>query len=466
MKFYPTQRADRPGAFRSRPVFVDDPAFALFLNSLPDAVALVERDGRIRMVNLAFERLMATSRADLLGTELSRLARSCGDLMRAAAAALARLQRYQGEFTAPSGKSATLGLTLLRSGDGPPYAGLLVLREGAAGGAGHDREFRFALGKADAGDLVFEGEYKVVREQARKAVAAGLAALILGETGTGKTALIGDLLGSDPTIPLVHVPCRQLTEQNFDRDMFGALPAPGTEAWSRGYLAQAEGGTLYLDGVDDLSPGLQARVLAMLEAPGAYRGPGSMPRPSSAALVATASRPLDATSPDLPPFRADLRFRLSGVTLRLPALRDEPAMLEALIQRFLSRLNVRRDRPLTLSASFMARARAHDYPGNIRELENLIGQASVITQAVATAEHFTAHSSPPRPAHYLRGPGAEHTGTSLRDQVQSFEEWVIARALALHRSKRSAARALGIDVATLIRKTSRSQNPPNKETET
>lgn len=464
MKFYPAQRADRPGTFRSRPVFLDDPGFALFLNALPDAVALVERDGRIRMVNLAFERLVAASRADLLGTELSRLARSCGEIMRDTAAALARLQRHQGEFITPSGKPASLGLTLLRSGDGPPYAGLLVLREQAAGGA--EREFRFATAKAGAGDLVFEGEYKVVRDQARKALAAGLATLVLGETGTGKTALISHLLGNDPTFPLVHVPCRQLTEQNFDRDMFGGLPAPGAEAWSRGYLAQAEGGTLFLDGVDDLSPALQARVLAMLEAPGAWRGPAPAVRPLALALVATSSRPLDATGPDLPPFRADLRFRLSGATLHLPALRDEPVLREAVMQRLLSRLNARRDRPLSLSPSFLARMRAHDFPGNIRELENIVGQAGVLAETTATAEHFTAQSSPPDPAHYLRGPGAEHTGTSLKEQVQSFEDWVIASALALHRSKRSAARALGIDVATLIRKTSRNLYPPNKETET
>jgi transcriptional regulator with PAS, ATPase and Fis domain len=216
---------------------------------------------------------------------------------------------------------------------------------------------------------------------------------------------------------------------------------------------------LFLDGIDDLSPALQARVLAMLEAPGASQAPGAaITRPQKATLVATASRPLDAPGSDTPPLRADLRFRLSGITLRLPALRDEPAMLEALMQRFLSRLNARRDQPLSLSPSFVARIRAHDFPGNIRELDNIIGQAGIQAGAVATAEHFTAPSSPPDPARYLRGPGGDRTGTSLKEQIAS--------ALALHRSKRSAARALGIDVATLIRKTSRSPYPPNKEIET
>jgi transcriptional regulator with PAS, ATPase and Fis domain len=460
VRFYSPHRGDRPGALRIRPVFLDDPGFALFLNSLPDAVALVERDGRIRMVNLAFERLMATGRADLLGTELSRLARSCGEIMHAAAAALARLQRYQGEFIAPCGKPVNLGLTLLRSGEGPPYAGLLVLREQAE--AGRAGEFRIASGVVD---LIFEGEYRVVREQAGRALAAGLATLILGDTGTGKTALVSHLLGNDPRAPLVHVPCRQLSERSFERDMFGGLPAPGSEAWSRGYLAQAEGGTLFLDGVDDLSPALQARVLAMLEAPGAHRGPGRPARPVSFALVASAGRPLDASCPERP-FRADLRYRLSGVALRLPALRDEPAMLEALVQRLLSQLNARRGSPLALSTGFMARLRAHDYPGNIRELENIIGQAGVMAGAVATADHFAAHEPAADPVRYLHGPGAEHAGCALREQVQSFEEWVIASALALHRSKRSAARALGIDVATLIRKTSRNQYRPTKETDT
>lgn len=466
MKFYPSQRTDRPGLLRARPVFVDDPAFAQFLNALPDAVALVERDGRIRMVNLAFERLMATSRADLLGTDLSRLARNHGEIMRDTAAALARLQRYQGEFNGPSGKLVNLGLTLLRSSDGPPYAGLLVLRESAAGGSGQDKAPRFTSSKAGIDGLVLEGEYKVVAAQIQKAVAAGLSALVLGETGTGKTALITHLLGNDPQRPLVHVPCRQLTLQNFDRDMFGALPAPGTEAWSKGYIAQAKGGILFLDGVDDLSPALQARLLALLEAPGTYRGLGPVAHTPNIFLVATATRSLDEPGPDAAQFRADLRFRLSGVTLRLPSLRDEPAMLEALMTRLLTGINARRDRPLSLSASFVARARAHDFPGNIRELENIIGQAGILAETLATFEHFIAKSSPPDPAQFLRRPGADPTGTSLKELVQSFEEWVIASTLASHRSKRSAARALGIDVATLIRKTSRPNFPPNKETET
>lgn len=463
MKFYPASPAERPGSARARPAFVDDPAFVQFLNALPVAAALVERDGRIRLVNLGFERLMATSRADLVGTDLSRLQRQAGEGLREAVIALSRLQRYRGEIVTPAMSRATLTLSILRAGDGPPYGGLLVVQpQGDAAPPGRaGAGFRLAAAAPGGADLVFEGEYATLRQRARRAVEAGMALLLSGETGTGKTTLVQALFGADPQRPLVHVACRHLTERNFDHEMFGIGAHGGAGPGDGGHAGRADGGILFLDGVDELAPPLQARLLAFLEAPFLPAAPGRARRRIGMSLVAALTTTEGETGQ--PTLRDDLRHRLGAVRLHLPPLRDEPAMREALMRPILARLAAQRGRPLELSAGFLARAREYDYPGNIRELENVLGHAALVAGDQATAEHFTMAVPPPDPRRFRRRQDGAARQDTLRRQVREFEEWVIGSTLAAHPSKRSAARALGIDVATLIRKTSRNDRQTDEE---
>ncbi|ATN36767.1 hypothetical protein ACO34A_23550 (plasmid) [Rhizobium sp. ACO-34A] len=137
-------------------------------------------------------------------------------------------------------------------------------------------------------------------------------------------------------------------------------------------------------------------------------------------------------------------------------------MIDALIEHHLRTLNLGRKPQLRLSAEFLAKLRAHSYPGNVREMANILERVAAVADDVARAEHFVA----PMPAPDLRAPASRHaaaamqepeeaSATRFKDLVQEFETWVLEKSIAENGSKRSAAKALGIDIATLVRKTKR-----------
>ncbi|MTH79749.1 sigma-54-dependent Fis family transcriptional regulator [Paracoccus aestuariivivens] len=435
MKFY-SPSAPKNGNGRARPAFIDGSEFALFLNGLPNATAFLELDGRIRLVNVAFERLLSISRAGLLGTDLTRYGRTGDDLLQGVATALTRLQRFEGRGKVAGQANVSGMLSILRSAEGTPYGALLVLTPAdlATGNSGGTFRFLAEERAAIGSDHVASPAHTDAERRARKALAEGFPLLVAGETGTGKTAFIRRLAGSASDRPLVHVICGSLTEANFTTEMLGQ---DGPTGRRQGLVEAASKGTLFLDHIDDLAPALQARLLAVLE---------NAPELGGARLVSAASCDLGALVAK-GGFRADLFYRIAAVKVTLPSLRDEPDMISALTDGLLARINRRRSPALSLSPAFRQQLLNYDFPGNIRELENILAHASASAERQATSEDFV---TPP-------GLPIQPSDGDLRSQVQSFEDAVIREALSHHKSKRSAAKALGIDVATLIRKTGRSR---------
>ena len=147
-------------------------------------------------------------------------------------------------------------------------------------------------------------------------------------------------------------------------------------------------------------------------------------------------------------FRADLYYRLAVVNMPIKPLREMPELLDHLIERFLSAINQRRSIPLKLSDDIMARLRAYHYPGNIRELANLLQQISVIGDEPEDLPRRLRDTAPE---------GSLPASSHLRDRVAAFEAEIIAAAIREHGSKRKAAAALGVDVGTIVRKTARKE---------
>jgi len=464
VKFYANDIA-APGQRRLRPSFIDEPQFGAFLDAFPDGVALLETDGTIKLVNGKLELLLNLARGDLVGSDLAKHAKTAGPLVQKLAGALRQLKRIEVSGTLNSQRNVTASIGILRTPDGGAYGALLTMRETGRHHRGHARSdhFRFEAEPLPAtGGALLTPRLSAIARRAATAIERGSAVLLTGETGSGKTELarfVGSAGASDAP-PFVHVNCGMLTDTQFDAEMFGIEPGSALDTSTRGklgFVEAADGGTLFLDQVTDLSPVSQMKLVAFLEN-NTFSRLGSMQRRKARLSLVT------ATNADLPAlvasgaFRRDLYYRIAVVTLDLPPLRDQPELVTALTEHVLRRLNAGRVPALQLSPAFVKRLAAHAYPGNVRELTNILERAAAGAEDIALAEHFVvAPDAAPRPSAAPAAGGGEAAPQNFRDLVQAFESWVLEKSIAEHGSKRSAAKALGIDIATLVRKTKRTR---------
>ncbi len=293
-----------------------------------------------------------------------------------------------------------------------------------------------------------------------RALAVGARVLLTGESGTGKTELAKYLhrkIGN-PEDPFVHVNCGSIPEQLFESEMFGHTKGSFTGASStgrRGLLEDANGGTLFLDEIGEMPQFLQAKLLKFLD-------DGYVQQIGARKGTKVACRVIAATNRDLQAlvrsgdFRGDLYYRLASVPLTLPSLRDQPPLIDHLIDHMLRRINESRGTDLSINAECRTALLRYVYPGNCRELQNILLQLSLVDGSVATRSDL--------PAFVVDGAGALRLiqsdngvaigeDTDMKSLVKAFERDIIDEAIRVHGSKRKAATALGVDIGTIVRKT-------------
>ncbi|UWU26068.1 sigma 54-interacting transcriptional regulator (plasmid) [Rhizobium sp. CB3060] len=466
MKFYANDVASLSHR-RLRPAFIDDSQFGSFLEALPDGAAVIEADGRIKLVNGKLELLLNLARGDLVGSELAKHARTAGPVIQKLSTALQQLKRIEVSGTLTSQRSVVATLNILRTADGGAYGALLTMREAGRQSRNEVSEnFRFQAetGSVTRGSFVRSPDIDAIVRKAETALDRGANVLLTGETGTGKSE-IARRIGTDKEgRPFVHVRCGLLSDGQFDAEMFGIEPGSTLDTSTRGklgYVEAADGGILFLDQVSDLSIAAQSKLVAFLETQTFSRLGSAQRRQVRIRIIAATNENLvDLVSAGI--FRSDLYYRIAVMPFELPPLREQPNLIDALIDHHLRSLNLGRKPQLRLSAEFLARLRGHSYPGNVRELANILERVAAIATDVARAEHFIA----PVPLVEARLPAAgpvtpstsqsaEIATASFKDLVQEFEAWVLEKSITENGSKRSAAKALGIDIATVIRKTRR-----------
>lgn len=216
-------------------------------------------------------------------------------------------------------------------------------------------------------------------ELARRVAARESSVLLLGESGTGKELVAQAIHGMSPRseAPFVTVECSGLTETLFESEMFGYEKGAFTGAIGRkiGLVEAAYGGTLFLDEVGDIPLSLQVKLLRLLEA-GTYRRIGGVePLSADFRLIAATHRDL-AEMVQAGSFRQDLYFRLNVFPIQLPPLRERMEDLPILVERLLSRLEP--GNRITLSGESMNILMHHDFPGNVRELRNILERALIM----------------------------------------------------------------------------------------
>ncbi|MGH9489115.1 MAG: sigma 54-interacting transcriptional regulator [Terriglobales bacterium] len=269
--------------------------------------------------------------------------------------------------------------------------------------------------------------------------------LIRGESGTGKDLLaqLLHLLGPNAAEPSVKIDCASLPPELLESELFGYERGAftGADRAKPGRLELAGRGTLVLDEVAALGLPLQAKLLRVLEEKRFERLGGHAPITIEARLVALTNADLEQAVA-LHRFREDLFYRLNVLPLRIPPLRERRADIEPMAERFLQRLAEVHRRPAPrLAAAARQLLRAYDFPGNARELRNLLEQALVHCSGV----EITADDLPPQ----VRG---KDSGTAEKTLEEMEKEW-IAAALERHRGRKSeTAMALGISRKTLLEK--------------
>ncbi len=267
--------------------------------------------------------------------------------------------------------------------------------------------------------------------------------LLKGESGTGKelvAKLIHSLSGRDGA--LIAINCAALPESLLESELFGIEGGVATGVRARrGKFELAEGGTLFLDEIGDLELALQVKLLRALQEREVTHVGGHQPIPVDVRVIAATHRDLESLVKERR-FRQDLYYRMKGVDVELPPLRhrrqDVPHLVRLFSEEFCRREKIA---PPHLDAEALALLLAYDYPGNVRELQNLIEGAVSLADEVVDADLVRS---------LLGGSGSE-TADPL--DLQAIERRHIDRVMRLTGGNKSAAaKILGIDRRTLQRK--------------
>ena len=294
---------------------------------------------------------------------------------------------------------------------------------------------------------------QAMRSTIRRLAAIDLPVLILGESGTGKEVVAQTLHFQGPRAdrPFIAVNCAALTETLLESELFGHEQGAFTDAreMHRGKFEVAEGGTIFLDEIGDMSPGGQAKLLRVLEQKVITRVGGSQAIPINARVIAATNAHL-AEAVRARKFREDLYFRLNVVTLDLPPLRDRPEDILPLAEHFLGGFAKQARRPkLELSDDARKRIQSHSWPGNVRELRNLMERVAFLApNDLIEADDLAFILSPDQ--NRMNEPSLD---LGLSEATNMFQQDFIRRAIRRVRNNMSeAARLLGLHRSNLYRK--------------
>jgi DNA-binding NtrC family response regulator len=309
-------------------------------------------------------------------------------------------------------------------------------------------------------------------EELKVAAAHDVTMLLIGETGSGKSYLARVIheLSNRANQRCLTVACGALPPDLIESELFGYVKGAftGADADKLGKFAAADRGTLLLDEIDVLTPDQQAKLLRVIET-GEYEPVGSNDtHTSTARLIAASNIDLDELV-KAGKFRKDLYYRLNTLSFHLPPLRDRPWDIEFLAGRFaLSHSRVHEIQLERIEPEFLSALRRYRWPGNIRELENVIRRAVLYCRdGVLGLSHLPSsmRPSPARISAESKGSGKRNSGAggtgrgngrtapTLEERIAQIEHRIIEETLERHgRSRTDTARELGISRVTLYNK--------------
>jgi PAS domain S-box-containing protein len=433
-----------------------DPVQQTILDSITDGVFTVDREWRITFFNRAAQRITGVPRASALG-------RRCSEVFRASicesACALGQTIATGAPVVnkvvyivdaAGSRIPISVSTAALRDETGALIGGVETFRD-----LRQVQELRKALDSRNSfQDIV--GRSQGMRELFELLPVLGphdTTVLIEGESGTGKELVARAIHDLSPRRRrrFVAVNCGALPETLLESELFGYKAGAFTDARrdKPGRVAAAEGGTLFLDEIGDVPLAMQAKLLRVLQEREFEPLGATAPVRANARIVTATHRDLAAMVKQ-GAFREDLYFRINVFRIVIPPLRDRREDIPALADHLLAKVGRLRNKDIAgFSDDALRLLLEHDYPGNVRELENAIEHAAVLCrdgliQARDLPAQFRAAD---------RAGAAGRPAPRGSTKLQDLELLAITDSLRRHRGNRTAAaRALGIDPSTVYRR--------------
>ena len=434
-------KSDEPGTGR------------IILDSLAEGVFTVDTEWRIAYFNSAAERITGVSRSEAIGGR-------CCDVFHASICESVCALRHTLSTGEPvvnraaviidtKGRKIPISIStaVLRDDRGHLVGGVETFRDlSQVEQLRKELEARYSLGDIIGRSPAMRDLFGIL-----PAVAASDSTVVIrGASGTGKELFARAIHNMSPRREkrFVAINCGAMPDSLLESELFGHKAGAFTDAREDrpGRFAHAEGGTIFLDEIGDVSPAMQVRLLRVLQEQ-VYEPLGTVePIKANVRVIAATHRDLEALIND-GSFREDLFYRINVMRLELPTLRQRREDIPLLIDHFIGRFNRLQEKDVVgVSDEVLATLMNHDFPGNARELENIIEHAFVLCRGgVIKTEHL-----PPELGRKVeKRPQGSSTGTTLR----ALESLHIEDALRRNAGNRqAAAEELGIHPSTLFRK--------------
>ncbi|OQX09626.1 MAG: Fis family transcriptional regulator [Desulfobulbaceae bacterium A2] len=424
----------------------------IILESISDGVFTVNPEWRIMSFNRAAEEITGISRDEAIGSYCWEVFRSnmCeGDC------ALRRTMKEGRSFVSSSTyiinsdkKRIPISVSTapLRNEEGEILGGVETFRDNTV-----VEELRRELsGSFQQGDMVSRSRLmKKMFAILPQIAESDSTVLIEGDTGTGKELMAKALhdLSKRREKPFLAINCGALPDTLLESELFGYKAGAFTNAVGDkpGYFTLADGGTILLDELGETSPAFQVKLLRVLEEH-EFQPLGSVRKQrTDVRILAATNRDLEALV-EQGGFRRDLFYRINIVRLQLPTLRERKEDIPLLIERFIGKMNRLRGKAVTgIEPEALKLLMAHEYPGNIRELENIIEHGFILcSQGLIARQHLPA---------YLTVTAVPAPSPSFHSLCRTTEAEAIREALERNGYNRlAAARELGMHKSTLFRK--------------
>ncbi len=351
------------------------------------------------------------------------------------------------------------------SGDSALLAAQLAMHSLQDEGIGSAREGARTVQIGDREIIVAEPSMIRLYGLIERVAVGALPVLITGETGSGKEIVAEALhaLGPRADRPMVKLNCAAVPEQLLESELFGHERGAfsGAEATKPGLFEQADGSTMLLDEIGEMNAMLQAKLLRVLEDKRVRRVGATQERRVDVRIVAATHRDLRAAVTE-GRFRQDLYYRLSAMVLRIPPLRERRREIPLLADRFAAEVAKQANtRPVSITPSAMAALQGYDWPGNIRELRNVVAAAAVTCSGgEIELRHLPAEVAGDGFEAAVETADIDRTTEThaigempLEDELRSIERRRITEALEqCEGNQTKAAKLLGMPRRTLVRK--------------